>query len=126
MNVRCLVWFKGKLLLVKKSYGSKHWTVPGGAVENNETAEQATKREVKEETGFELSALTPTGSYETKFKNEDIIVSCFSSEVSSENFKVDGEEIEKAGWFSPDDLPTPLSGTVRQVLKRYKIRLAAI
>jgi len=41
---------KTKVLLVK-NVGNGSWSLPGGAVEKDETLEQAAIREVKEETG---------------------------------------------------------------------------
>ncbi|PGZ99815.1 NUDIX domain-containing protein [Bacillus pseudomycoides] len=44
-----------KILIVKNIKGdSFYWSLPGGAVEGEETLEQAVIREVKEETGFHI------------------------------------------------------------------------
>ncbi|MGF9964281.1 NUDIX hydrolase [Bacillus rhizoplanae] len=45
----------GNILIVKNIKGdSFYWGLPGGAVEGEETLEQAVIREVKEETGFKI------------------------------------------------------------------------
>jgi ADP-ribose pyrophosphatase YjhB (NUDIX family) len=45
-----------KVLMVKQyvQRGDIVWNFPGGGIENNETAEEACIREVKEETGFDV------------------------------------------------------------------------
>lgn len=42
-----------KVLMVK-NMDNGTWSLPGGAVENNESLEEAAVREVKEETGYEI------------------------------------------------------------------------
>jgi len=51
---------EGKLLLLKRTnteYAPRQWCLPGGKVDYNEAVEDACKREVKEETGLEISDL---------------------------------------------------------------------
>ena len=43
----------GKLLIVKANY-KKHWSIPGGIIDHNETPKQAAIRETKEEVGIIL------------------------------------------------------------------------
>lgn len=44
----------GKVLLVRQSYGSSGWRLPGGAVKRGETTKEAALREVNEELGLRL------------------------------------------------------------------------
>lgn len=45
---------KGQILLVKSSYGTHRWELPGGGVETGETAVAAAVRELHEETGIQV------------------------------------------------------------------------
>jgi 8-oxo-dGTP diphosphatase len=55
--VSALVIRGGEVLLVRrgKTPYLNHWSLPGGGVEPGETLEQAVRREVREETGLEIS-----------------------------------------------------------------------
>jgi len=49
-----------RVLLVRFSYhGKNRWTAPEGGFEVDETHEEAARREVAEETGFEFDELGP-------------------------------------------------------------------
>jgi 8-oxo-dGTP pyrophosphatase MutT (NUDIX family) len=49
-----------RVLLVRFSYhGKNRWTAPDGGFEDDETHEEAARREVAEETGFEIDELGP-------------------------------------------------------------------
>ena len=48
-----VVWSRGKILLVRKSY-RKVWSIPGGLLKKNETWEQAAMRETFEEVGIRV------------------------------------------------------------------------
>ena len=45
------------VLLVRLNYGPRdgHWALPGGLLENDETPEEAARRETVEETGFTVA-----------------------------------------------------------------------
>jgi ADP-ribose pyrophosphatase YjhB (NUDIX family) len=49
-----------RVLLVRLGYRSKRWwAAPGGGLEDDETHETAARREIAEETGYELDELGP-------------------------------------------------------------------
>ena len=45
---------EGRLLMVRHSYGSQAWLLPGGGMKRGERAEDAARREIAEELGCEL------------------------------------------------------------------------
>jgi 8-oxo-dGTP diphosphatase len=62
----------GKVLLIHRHKpGRDYYTLPGGGVELEETFEEATIREVKEETGLDVLALHLASRYITLEKEEN-------------------------------------------------------
>ena len=54
---------EGNVLLLKRTYGNKGWSLPGGSVEPGETIHQALFRECKEELGVDVKDAVLTGVY---------------------------------------------------------------
>ncbi len=52
-RVRVLIAKDNKILLVKSSYGSQRWSLPGGGVDRGESCMSAASRELAEETGLD-------------------------------------------------------------------------
>ncbi len=63
-TVGAIIEDNGKILLMKRNHKpfNNYWGLPGGHIDQGETAEQAVIREVKEETGLD---------FEPKFLKED-------------------------------------------------------
>mgnify|MGYP002780942314 FL=1 len=51
----------GQVLLVRHSYGPANWYFPGGGIRRGEAPEDAARRELREETGCQVSGLTLLG-----------------------------------------------------------------
>ncbi len=59
IGARAVFFIEGRLCLVH--YEKTHrYTLPGGGVDEGETLEKALKREVLEETGYQVTSLKPT------------------------------------------------------------------
>lgn len=54
---------EGSVLLLKRTYGNKGWSLPGGSVEPGETIHQALFRECSEELGIDVQDPVLTGFY---------------------------------------------------------------
>ncbi len=64
----------GRVLMVRHVKGDRFWTLPGGRVKKREALMTALKREVREETGFEVSLATPVDIFDREKKNTLIIL----------------------------------------------------
>ncbi len=96
----------GEILCVKRNYGNKDWTLPGGRMESRESVFDALKREVYEETGFHVEPGELIGVYSNAYKN-DLVVFFNATVLGQEPREPDGE-IAEMRFCAKDSLPEPL------------------
>lgn len=100
-----------KLLLEKRAEhlisGGK-WCLPGGFLERDETTRQAIKREIKEETGYEVSKIDlfrindkPDRAGEDRQNVTFVFLA-----TALEKTGVKDDETEQTRWFGFDELPS--------------------
>jgi 8-oxo-dGTP diphosphatase len=107
---------RGRVLLLKHRFRpGTGWGIPGGYIEKGEQPEAAIRRELREEAGLEVEnlALVTTRTFR-KPKQIEIVFRCRAvGEVDQLNY-----EIQKAAWFSPNELPGELPKDQHQMIKR--------
>ena len=94
-----------KVLLARRALGNAgDWTIPGGYVERNENIEVAVQREVFEETGVsaKLEGLIALRNRVEPEVNGVYFI--FLLRAENESVKVDGFEIDQAGFFTLAEL----------------------
>jgi len=117
-----------KILLLKRSNLVDEpgtWVYPGGKVEKGESVEVAVKREFEEETGFDgtVKNMKKFEVYEDK-DDDGFTYTTFIGDIGDE-FEIvmnDGEST-KGGFYSIDDLPTPLHYGLEAILPKLKKHL---
>lgn len=117
-GVKGLLINDGDILLVKTSY-SKKFSLPGGGIKKGETAEEAVKREVKEETGIEVLKCHLVGEYENNNEYKNDHISMFYIDEFKVGSKPKTIEIDESGFFPLDDLP---KNTSQATLRRVKVK----
>lgn len=99
---------EGKVLIVRSSKWNNKYTVPGGHIELGERAEEAIKREVKEETGLDVEPvkllLVQQAIYpEDYHKHEHFLFMDYICKAKSSEVKLDGRELQEYLWVRPED-----------------------
>lgn len=109
--ILCYIKKDGKYLLqlkAKNRFGGGLWNAPGGKVKSGETAEEAVKREIKEETGLNIEKAEHMGSIEffngARKTRPDWVVEVFLSSKFNGTQMKESEE-GKLQWFSKEEIP---------------------
>jgi len=101
-----------EILLIKRASDSRTepgtWSRPGGEVEFGESAEEATKREILEETGIEIEIIKFLEM--TQNLNEDkskhwIALGFLAKHISGEPTNMEPTKHDEVKWIPIDQLP---------------------
>jgi len=115
-GVRALIFNdRGELLLQNQTLFAS-WALPHGCVDVGESALDALKREVREETGLLISDAEPFGlytdpKYSVTYPNGDQVQTFTVAFLVKEwhgELTPDGDEAAEVGFFQMDNLPKPI------------------
>ncbi len=116
---------KGEILLI---FRKKHWDLPKGKMDNDETVEECAVREVEEETGLEnvqIGELIDTTIHHYEEDGEQITkkTAWYRMKASSTNKLIPqtDEQIEDVKWVNPNEFQPYLQNTydnIKQVLDK--------
>ncbi|MFM6933032.1 MAG: NUDIX domain-containing protein [Novosphingobium sp.] len=104
-----------RVLLIRHSYGSQRWMMPGGGLKRGEDVRIAAQREVREEVALTLDPIVELGMSDEPLgggRNHIHLIAGWTIETPSP----DRREVLEARFFSaadlPDDLARPLQGPI--------------
>jgi len=112
-----------RLLLIRHSYGARHWTLPGGGLAREETALAAARREVREECSCTIAEAVALGlaADAASGVHEVHLIAGWTADAAV----ADGREIVQARFFAVDALPDGLSEKLARHLPGYLTKAKA-
>jgi mutator protein MutT len=110
----------GEVLLLKHRFRmGSGWGIPGGFLTLGEQPEEALRREPREEVGLEVERVELINARSFKKPRQvEILFRC----RANADVKPQTIEIETAGWFSVQSLPTGLPRDQRLLIERVSIK----
>ncbi len=100
---------KNEVLLFKHTYRQHSWSLPGGYMKSGEHPKEALEREIKEESGFVVSA---DKQLKTRTDRESSRLDmCYIGVFIGGEF-IKSEEVSEYGFFSQDKMPLLRSNQV--------------
>ena len=114
-----------KILLIKRNTipFKGYWALPGGRIDPGETVDQTIVREVKEETGLEVTIVRKVGEYVEKGVKDDVdyeyYPTCFVVKPVGGEIKKQESEIQEIKLFNLNELPKPLAFVHEEMIKDY-------
>jgi 8-oxo-dGTP pyrophosphatase MutT (NUDIX family) len=115
-GVKCVLTDGENVLLVRHTYGSPKWDLPGGGIKRDEPPAEAARREIEEELGVRLERWRDLGALgATEYHRHDTIY-CFQAELDGKPLTIERGEIDTAQWFSRQRLPRDSGRYVRRIV----------
>ena len=123
-GVKCVLTDGTRVLLVRHTYGSRNWEVPGGGIKRHEPPSRAARREMREELGVDVEAWTALGELPATIHARRGMLHCFQATVPDVKIAPDRGELAAARWFAPTELPSHLGPDVASIIARARLRTA--
>jgi 8-oxo-dGTP pyrophosphatase MutT (NUDIX family) len=120
VGVKCVLTHGEDVLLVRHTYGSRAWDLPGGTVRRREAPRDAARREMNEELGRDIDDWTSLGELFVNTNHHDDNLHLFMTRVNDRKLDLDLVELAEAGWFPWEALPADLGRFVRPIVARVR------
>ena len=114
---------EGRVLLACRAAdpGAGLWDLLGGFIEEGEEPLEALRREIEEETAFQIEPGEFLGGYPDRYGEEGIYTLnlYWTAQISGGELELD-EELAEVGWFGPEELPESSEFAFRNTLEALR------
>jgi ADP-ribose pyrophosphatase YjhB (NUDIX family) len=112
---------QGRILLIDRNTSPTGWALPGGKVEFGESLRDAARREIKEETGLDISIQEQLEILDTPGRDprHHMISVAFLAKAAEPARPMAGDGVNRARFFAQNGIPEQLVLDHRDVLDRY-------
>lgn len=109
-----------KVLLLLRGWAPHkgHWSILSGGMEDDEGKLETLKREIKEEIGIDADSKLDLKYKHTERNADGAIFHYYEGFTKSEFIPKLDDENKDFGWYSVDDLPSPLYPKTKQKLEK--------
>ncbi len=114
-----IVDINGNVVLVKRKNPPHGWALPGGFIDYGESAEDTAIREIREETGLEITGLKQFHCYSDPARDPRFHTLTVVFTAKSMGIPAAGDDAAVVGLFDADNLPLPLAFDHESILKDY-------
>ena len=110
-GVKCVVSAGDRVLLVRHTYGSRAWDLPGGMAKRREAPPDTARREMAEELGIDRDDWTPLGVIRGRMAHRRDTIHLYGIELGPAlpDLSLDPGELDVAEFFPRRDLPRPMA-----------------
>ena len=118
-TVDIIIEIAEKIVLIKRRNPPYGWAIPGGFVDYGESAEEAARREAKEETGLEITGLKQFHTYSDPGRDprKHTISVVFTAQAQGQPRACD--DAAEIGLFDRATIPSELAFDHDQILDDY-------
>ncbi|HEY63255.1 MAG TPA: NUDIX hydrolase [Caldilineae bacterium] len=122
--VGALIERDGHVLLARRAVTPQKgkWALPAGYMDYGETPEDALRREVKEETGLDITVGDVLSVFPLDNPDARGVIIIYWAQTNTGEPRAD-DDVSEVAWFAPDELPEDLAfESTRQALALWRTR----